>query len=210
VTKLDDLRVLGLAAVYQQVVLDEFGEWKNVLRKNPKKVRKSKYYKTFQRLYHILRKNRIKPEIYFRALCKWIKQSKRFPSLWPSMLTGKTMLEIAKSYMRKQYLAHDHDGKAAGKAMKRSRLKEILSEVKQSCEIAERVHKAYSLNVIQICKVLSLSPFFLMTEERYLEDLLRHRRTPTLEERAIAKELMRRDDLFAQVIKIKKGYDYAN
>jgi len=203
-TRIDDVRVLGLAAIYQQVILDEFGQWKDVLGRNPNRVRQAKYYKTFQRLFHILRKNKIRPEIYFRALSKWIKRSKRFPSLWPSLLTGATMLEIAKSYLRKQHLAHNRDRKAAGKAMRRSRLSEILSAVRQSCKVAEKVHKAYGLTATQILNSLSLSPYFLMTEEEYLKQL----RNPTEEEKQAAKELSKRDDLLVGIIKAKKQFDY--
>ena len=76
----------------------------------------------------------------------------------------------------------------------------------QSCEIAAKVHKSYGLSQTQMFNSLSLSPYFLMTEEEYLRQL----KNPTEEERKVAKELSKRDDLLAQIIQVKRGYSYGS
>ena len=200
----DDIRVLGLSFIYQRVCLDEFGEWKYVLGKDRsmEAKRKSKYYPTFLKLWHILKENKLDPEVYMRAIARWVKRSKRFPTLYPSLLTGKTMLEVVKSHLRKEHMKANQDRKAASKSLKRTRGDEILSEVRHSCEVVRRATRSFAFSKKQVFEAFrqSLSLHYLLTEDEYLDMV----ESLTEREKKVAKELINNGMLLESILKVKE------
>ena len=136
-----------------------------------------------------------------RAIAKWIKRSKRFPSLWPSLLTGPTMLEVVLSHLRKEHLKSNMNKTVASQALQRTNRDEILSEVKQSKLFVRKAMKAFGYSRERVVEALgcSLSPYFLLTEQSYIF------RVESLSgnERRIAQELARNGALLEAVVDIK-------
>lgn len=164
-----DIKILGLAITYQQVCQDEFGEFKQL----PKDITKWRWYKTFVKFREILKRYEIRPETYIRAIAKWVKRSGRFPSLYPNLLTGATMLEVVKSYIRKKHWNQDRRGEATAKALRVTFRDEVLSEVRHTCEIVKRAIKFHGFSKEQVIQAFgpSLSYYWLLTEEWFVDEV---------------------------------------
>lgn len=192
------IQILGLAITYQMVCQDEFGEYKQL----PRDITKWRWFKTFRKLRRILKRYGYKPETYMRAIAQWVKRSGRFPTLYPNLLTGDTMLEVVKSYIRKKHWRNHRRGKATAQALRKSFRDKVLSEVRQTCEIVKRAKGFYGFSTQQIIEAFgsSLSYYWLLTEEDFVDEI------ESLPEcmRKVAQRLSKDALLLADVIREKE------
>ena len=192
----DDIKILGLAITYQMVCQDEFGEYKVI----PKDITKWRWFKTFEKLRGILKEHGFRPEVYMRAIAKWVKRSKRFPTLYPNLLTGTTMLEVVKAHVRKLHLRHHRKGKATAKALRVTFRDEIMSEVRHTCEIIKRATKTYGFTREQVIQAFgsSLSPYWLLTEESYIDEVEELSEAHRKIEQRLARDAVLLDDILRE------------